>query len=51
MRSLVSLTKVVARHQGELLAFFTEAMTADAVAPAAGSRSLSDYFHEEVAQA
>ncbi len=44
MRSVVSLTRLVNRHQGELLAFFTEAMTADAVAPTIGSRSLSDYF-------
>lgn len=46
MRSLVSLTRILNRHQGELLAFMTEAMTADAVAPAAGSRSLADYFDE-----
>ncbi|MGD8868154.1 MAG: SDR family oxidoreductase [Gemmatimonadales bacterium] len=46
MRSLVTLTRLFNRHQGELLAFFTEAMTADAVAPAAGSRTLADYFHE-----
>ncbi len=46
MRALVSLTKAFNHHQGELLAFMTEAMTADAVAPAVGSRSLSDYFHE-----
>jgi uncharacterized protein YbjT (DUF2867 family) len=46
MRSLVSLARIFNRHQGELLAFFTEAMTGDAVAPAVGSRSLSDYFHD-----
>ena len=46
MRSLVSLTRIFNRHQGELLAFMTEAMTADAVAPAAGSRSVADYFNE-----
>jgi uncharacterized protein YbjT (DUF2867 family) len=46
MRGLASLTRVFNRHQGELLAFFTEAMTAEAVAPAAGSRSLADHFHE-----
>jgi uncharacterized protein YbjT (DUF2867 family) len=44
MRSLVSLTRIFNRHQGELLAFMTEAMTADAVAPAVSSRSLADYF-------
>jgi uncharacterized protein YbjT (DUF2867 family) len=46
MRGLVSLTRLFNRHQGELLAFTTEAMTADSVAPAAGSRSLADYFNE-----
>jgi uncharacterized protein YbjT (DUF2867 family) len=46
MRGLASLTKIFNTHQGELLAFMTEAMTADAVAPSEGSRSLSDYFHE-----
>jgi uncharacterized protein YbjT (DUF2867 family) len=45
MRTFVSLTRFFNRHQGELMAFFTEAMTADAVAPAVGSRSLSDHFH------
>jgi hypothetical protein len=46
IRGLVSLSRVFNRHQGELLAFFTEAMTADAVAPAAGFRSLADHFNE-----
>lgn len=46
MRGLVSLTRLFNRHQGELLAFFTEAMTADAVAPAAGFRSLANHFSE-----
>jgi uncharacterized protein YbjT (DUF2867 family) len=46
MRSIVFLTRRFNRHQGELLAFFTEATTADAVAPATGSRSLGDYFDE-----
>jgi uncharacterized protein YbjT (DUF2867 family) len=46
MRGAVSLTRVFNRHQGELLAFFTEAMTADALAPATGSRSLSNHFNE-----
>lgn len=46
MRRLVSLTRIFNRHQGELLAFMTEAMTAEAVAPAVGSRSLADYFKE-----
>jgi uncharacterized protein YbjT (DUF2867 family) len=46
MRVLVSVTKTLNKHQGELLAFMTEAMTADAVAPAAGSRSLAEYFND-----
>ncbi|MBT8396652.1 MAG: NAD(P)H-binding protein [Gemmatimonadetes bacterium] len=49
MRGAVSITRIFSRHQGELLAFFTEAMTADAVAPAMGSRSLSDHFKGLVA--
>jgi uncharacterized protein YbjT (DUF2867 family) len=46
MRALVSVTRVINRHQGELLAFFMEAMTADSVAPGTGSRTLSEYFEE-----
>jgi uncharacterized protein YbjT (DUF2867 family) len=46
MWALVAVTRVVNRHQGELLAFFTEAMTADSVAPGTGSRKLSEYFEE-----
>ena len=46
MQRLVSVTRLFNRHQGEILLFFTEAMTADAVAPGAGSRSLADYFKE-----
>lgn len=49
MRTLVSLTRLISRHQGELLAFFTEAMTRDAVAPRKGSRRLADHFRELVA--
>ena len=46
MRVVVTLTRRFNRHQGELLAFFTEAMTADAVAPGTGSRTLADHFQE-----
>jgi len=46
MRGVVAMARLVNRHQGELLAFFTEAMTADAVAPATGSRSLAEHFEE-----
>jgi uncharacterized protein YbjT (DUF2867 family) len=44
MRGVVSLTRAFNRHQGELLAFFTEAMTQDSVAPRAGRRTLADEF-------
>jgi len=44
MRGVVSLTRFFDTHQGALLAFFTEAMTADAVAPRAGSRTLENHF-------
>lgn len=46
IRSLVFLARIFNRHLGELLAFMPEAMTAEAVAPAAGSRSLVDCFDE-----
>jgi len=44
MGSLVAITKIFNRHQGELMAFFTNAMTTDGVAPAIGSRRLGGYF-------
>ncbi len=44
MRAVVVLVRVFNRHQGDLMAFFTEAMTADAVAPGTGSRKLADHF-------
>lgn len=44
MRSLVAVTKLFNRHQGELLAFFTTAMTSDGVAPATGSHTLAGHF-------
>jgi uncharacterized protein YbjT (DUF2867 family) len=46
MRATVYLTRTFNHHQGELLAFFTEAMTTDSVAPGTGSRSLSEHFRE-----
>ena len=46
MRAVVAVTRAFNRHQGGLLAFFTEAMTADAVAPRAGSRRLAQHFQE-----
>ncbi len=46
MQGFASVTRIFNRHQGELLAFMTEAMTADAVAPQVGTRLLADYFRE-----
>jgi len=50
MRVGVFLTRIFNRHQGELLGFFTEAMTADAVAPQTGSRTLAGHFRELAAE-
>jgi uncharacterized protein YbjT (DUF2867 family) len=44
MRLVVGLTRIFSNHQGELLAFFTTAMTSDAVAPAVGVRRLKAHF-------
>jgi hypothetical protein len=44
MRLAVATTKVFSRHQGELLAFFTTAMTRDTLAPAVGTHRLADHF-------
>lgn len=44
MKTLVVLTKIFNKHQGELLAFFTTAMTLDAVAPATGTHTLAAHF-------
>jgi len=46
MRTAVSLTKMFNRHQGELLAFLTAAMSSDAVAPAVGVHRLDDHFRD-----
>ena len=40
----IAVTRVFSRHRAGLLAFFTTAMTRDAVAPATGSRRLSEHF-------
>ena len=44
MKATVSLTKTFNRHQGELLAFLTTAMSSDAVAPAVGVHRLEGHF-------
>lgn len=43
---LVRLVRLVNRHQGELLAFFTTAATTNVSAPAAGSHTLAHHFSE-----
>jgi uncharacterized protein YbjT (DUF2867 family) len=44
MRSLTWLTRLFDKHRGELLAFFTTAMTSDGVAPAVGKHRLEEHF-------
>ena len=44
MKALVTVTRIFNRHQGELMAFLTTAMTSDGVAPAAGTHKLKDHF-------
>ena len=48
MRSVVSLTRMFNRHEGELLAFLTTAMSLDAVAPTTGTHILEAHFREPV---
>lgn len=44
MKTVGATARVFSRHQGELLAFFTMAMTRDAVAPRSGTHRLRDHF-------
>jgi uncharacterized protein YbjT (DUF2867 family) len=46
MWMVVRLVRLVNRHQGELLAFFTTMATSDVVAPAMGSHTLAGHFAE-----
>jgi uncharacterized protein YbjT (DUF2867 family) len=48
-KAAVSATRIVNRHQGELLAFFTTMATCDVVAPAVGTHTLARHF-EHLAQ-
>lgn len=50
MKSIVSLSKIFNRHQGELLAFFTTEMLSDVVAPRRGSHRLLDHYRHLVAE-
>jgi len=47
MRLVIAVTRIGSKHQGELLAFFTTAMTSDVVAPTTGTRSLATHFEEK----
>jgi uncharacterized protein YbjT (DUF2867 family) len=47
MRLVIAVTRIGSKHQGELLAFFTTAMTYDVVAPTTGTRSLAAHFEEK----
>jgi uncharacterized protein YbjT (DUF2867 family) len=44
MKLTIAATRTFSKHQGELLAFFTTAMTSDVVAPAVGTHQLEDHF-------
>ena len=44
MKATVAATKIFSKHQGELLAFFTTAMTRDVVAPTTGTHTLEAYY-------
>ena len=46
VRPIISVTRAFNRHQGELLAFMSTAMTSDVVAPRTGTHRLEDYFNE-----
>lgn len=46
MKSVAAFTKLFSRHQGNLLAFFTRAMSSEAVAPATGLHRLEDHLED-----
>jgi uncharacterized protein YbjT (DUF2867 family) len=48
MKLVVAGTKIFNKHQGELLAFFTTAMTSEVIAPAVGTQRLADHFESNV---
>jgi uncharacterized protein YbjT (DUF2867 family) len=48
MKLVIVTTKIFNKHQGELLAFFTTAVTSNVVAPMTGTRSLATHFAEVV---
>jgi uncharacterized protein YbjT (DUF2867 family) len=44
MRVSIAVTKIFSKHQGELLAFLTTAMTSEGVAPATGTHTLKEHY-------
>jgi uncharacterized protein YbjT (DUF2867 family) len=44
MRVSIAVTKIFSKHQGELLAFLTTAMTSEGVAPATGTHTLEEHY-------
>jgi uncharacterized protein YbjT (DUF2867 family) len=46
MRLATAVTKLFSRHRGELLAFFTTAMSTDVIAPCTGNRTIAHCFSE-----
>jgi uncharacterized protein YbjT (DUF2867 family) len=49
MKLAIAITKIFNKHQGELLAFFTMAMSSDGIAPTVGAHRLADHFESLVA--
>jgi len=45
MRFIIAVTKIFNKHQGELLAFLTTAMTSEVVAPATGIHTLKEHYN------
>jgi len=43
-RLVVAVTKIINKHEGELLAFFATAMTSDSIAPTTGTHTLKDHY-------
>ncbi|MFC1871759.1 hypothetical protein ACFLYF_05120 [Chloroflexota bacterium] len=45
MRFIIAVTKIFNKHQGELLAFLTTAMTSEVVAPATDTHTLREHYN------
>jgi uncharacterized protein YbjT (DUF2867 family) len=46
MKLAATATRIFSKHQGELLAFFTEMGTSDVIAPKTGTRTLKAHYEE-----